>query len=162
VRAARLSVLARRMPPLTKEGRASTGTVLECDDGRRSPRSAGGHVRMAADTGHDRRLGLLAAVLVRMALLPGFVLLGDLAPILDWRPTQVGWGFLAVAISLNVIAGAPTGEFGPIIPLTGPVGIAGSTGMILGSIVVVVVLLPGRSPSGQTSLVDRPTSDPPR
>jgi hypothetical protein len=104
-------------------------------------------------------LGLLAAVLVRMSLFPGFVLLGDLPPILDWRPTQVAWGFLAVAISLNVIAGAPTGEFGPAIPLTGPVGIGGSTRMILGSIVVVVLLFAvGHRRAKRTWSIDPPAT----
>ena len=52
-----------------------------------------------------------------------FAALVFLAPLLARRPVQVAWGILAVAISLNVVAGAPPDEIGPIIPLGGLVGV---------------------------------------
>jgi hypothetical protein len=114
-------------------------------------------------------LGLAAATLVAFCLMTSmheryaYGALVFLAPLLNRKPIQIAWAILAVAISLNVVAGAPPGEIGPIIPLTGPVGIAGSLGMIFGAISVVALLLRSRSPTSQTGILDRgPTSSSPR
>ena len=73
-------------------------------------------------------LGLAAATLAAFCLMTSmheryaFAALVFLAPLLARRPVQVAWGILAVAISLNVVAGAPPDQIGPIIPLGGLVG----------------------------------------
>jgi hypothetical protein len=99
-------------------------------------------------------LGLAAATLVAFCMMTSmheryaFAALVLLAPLLDRRPIQLVWGVLAVAISLNVVAAAPPGEIGPIIPLGGPVGVGGSVAMIVGTIVVCWVLIGDRSDRG--------------
>ena len=96
-------------------------------------------------------LGLAAATLVAFCLMTSmheryaFAALVLLAPLLDRRPIQLVWGVLAVAISLNVVAAAPPGEIGRIIPLGGPVGVGGSVAMIAGTIIVCAMLVGDRS-----------------
>ena len=92
-------------------------------------------------------LGLAAATLGAFCLMTSmheryaFAALVFLAPLLARRPVQVAWGILAVAISLNVVAGAPPDELGPIIPLGGIVGVAGSIGMIVTTAIVFALLV---------------------
>ena len=92
-------------------------------------------------------LGLAAATLAAFCLMTSmheryaFAALVFLAPLLARRPVQVAWGILAVAISLNVVAGAPPDEIGPVIPLGGIVGVAGSIGMIVATAIVFVMLV---------------------
>jgi Glycosyltransferase family 87 len=96
-------------------------------------------------------LGLAAATLAAFCLMTSmheryaYAALVFLAPVLDRRPVQLAWGILAVAISLNVVAGAAPGQIGPIIQLTGPMGIVGSVGMILATAIICAVLLSRRS-----------------
>jgi hypothetical protein len=96
-------------------------------------------------------LGLAAATLAAFCLMTSmheryaYAALVFLAPLLGRRSIQVVWGTLAVVISLNVVAGAPPGQIGSIIPLTGPVGIVGSIAMILATIVAFALLLSARS-----------------
>ena len=97
-------------------------------------------------------LGLAAATLAAFCLMTSmheryaFAALVFLAPLLARRPVQVAWGILAVAVSLNVIAGAPPDEIGPIVPLGGIVGVAGSIGMIVATVIVFVMLVADRRP----------------
>ena len=97
-------------------------------------------------------LGLAAATLAAFCLMTSmheryaFAALVFLAPLLARRPVQVAWGILAVAISLNVVAGAPPDELGPIIPLGGIVGVAGSIGMIVATAIVFALLVVERRP----------------
>lgn len=99
-------------------------------------------------------LGLAAATLAAFCLMTSmheryaFGALVFLAPLLGRRRVKIAWGILAVAISLNVVAGAPPGQIGPIIPLTGPVGIAGSIGMIFATAIVYPFLIGSRSGYG--------------
>ena len=96
-------------------------------------------------------LGLAAATLGAFCLMTSmheryaYAALVFLAPLLGRRAVLAVWGILAVAISLNIVAGAPPGEIGPIIPLTGPVGTLGSIAMILGTVIVCALLVDGRS-----------------
>ena len=98
-------------------------------------------------------LGLAAATLGAFCLMTSmheryaFAALVFLAPLLARRPVQVAWGILAVAISLNVVAGAPPDELGPIIPLGGIVGVAGSIGMIVTTAIVFALLVVERRPA---------------
>jgi H+/gluconate symporter-like permease len=75
-----------------------------------------------------------------------FAALVFLAPLLAHRPIQVTWGILAVAISLNVAAGAPPDEIGPIVPINGLMGTAGSVAMIVATGVALFSLV-RRGPS---------------
>ena len=92
-------------------------------------------------------LGLAAATLAAFCLMTSmheryaYAALIFLAPFLNRRSIQVAWGILAVAISLNVLAGAPPDDFGSILPVGGPLGIAGSVAMIVASGVVLLELL---------------------
>jgi hypothetical protein len=92
-------------------------------------------------------LGLAAATLAAFCLMTSmheryaFATLIFLAPLLDRRPVQVAWGSLAVAVSFNVFAGAPPDQIGPIIPIAGPIGTAGSVAMILSAVIVFVLLV---------------------
>ncbi len=98
-------------------------------------------------------LGLAAATLVAFCLMTSmheryaFAALVFLAPLLDRRPVQLAWGILAFAISLNVVAGAPPDEIGPIIALGGLVGVAGSIGMIVATAIVFAMLVADRRPA---------------
>ncbi len=98
-------------------------------------------------------LGLAAATLAAFCLMTSmheryaFAALVFLTPLLARRPVQVAWGILAVAISLNVVAGAPPDEIGPIIPLGGLVGVAGSIGMIVATAIVFALLVADRRPA---------------
>ena len=69
-----------------------------------------------------------------------------LAPLLARRAVQVTWGILAVAVSLNVVAGAPPGQVGSIIPLGGVVGVAGSVAMTIATTIVFAMLVADRRP----------------
>jgi len=69
-----------------------------------------------------------------------------LAPLLARRPVQVAWGILAVAVSLNVVAGAPPDQVGPIVPIGGIVGAAGSLAMVVATVIVFALLLGDRRP----------------
>ena len=97
-------------------------------------------------------LGLAAATLVAFCLMTSmheryaYAALVFLAPLLARRSVQIAWGILAVAISLNVVAGAPPDLLGPIIPMGGAIGTAGSIGMIAASGVVLFALV-RRGPS---------------
>ena len=97
-------------------------------------------------------LGLAAATLVAFCLMTSmheryaYAALVFLAPLLARRSVQIAWGILAVAISLNVVAGAPPDVLGPIIPMGGAIGTAGSIGMIAASGVVLFALV-RRGPS---------------
>ena len=92
-------------------------------------------------------VGLAAATLAAFCLMTSmheryaFATLIFLAPLLDRRPVQVAWGILAVAVSLNVFAGAPPDQIGPIIPVAGPIGTAGSAAMILSALIVFALLV---------------------
>jgi hypothetical protein len=92
-------------------------------------------------------VGLAAATLAAFCLMTSmheryaFAALVFLAPLLDRRPVQVAWGILAVAVSLNVFAGAPPDQIGPIIPVAGPIGTAGSAAMILSALIVFALLV---------------------
>ena len=92
-------------------------------------------------------LGLAAATLAAFCLMTSmheryaFATLIFLAPLLDRRPVQVAWGSLAVAVSFNVFAGAPPDQIGPIIPIAGPIGTAGSVAMTLSAVIVFVLLV---------------------
>jgi len=98
-------------------------------------------------------LGLAAATLVAFCLMTSmheryaFAALVFLAPLLGRRPVQVAWGILAVAISLNVVAGAPPDAIGQIVPLGGLVGVLGSAAMIVATALVVAALVAERSPA---------------
>jgi hypothetical protein len=97
-------------------------------------------------------LGLAAATLVAFCLMTSmheryaFAALVFLAPLLARRPVQIAWGILAVTISLNVAAGAPPDQIGPIIPIGGPVGTAGSIAMVVATGVALFALV-RRGPS---------------
>ncbi len=97
-------------------------------------------------------LGLAAATLAAFCLMTSmheryaYAALVFLAPLLARRPVQVAWGILAVAISLNVVAGAPPDQIGPIVPLGGIVGAAGSVAMIVATAIVFVLLVADRRP----------------
>jgi len=97
-------------------------------------------------------LGLAAATLAAFCLMTSmheryaFAALVFLAPLLAHRPIQVTWGILAVAISLNVAAGAPPDTIGPIVPIGGLVGTAGSVAMVVATGVALVALV-RRGPS---------------
>ncbi len=77
-------------------------------------------------------LGLAAATLAAFCLMTSmheryaFAALVFLALLLGRRSIQLAWGILAVAISLNVVAAAAPGGPGSILPVGGPLGIAGS------------------------------------
>ena len=95
-------------------------------------------------------LGLAAATLVAFCLMTSiheryaFAALVFLAPLLGHRSIQVAWGILAVAISLNVVAGAPPDQLGPIVPVGGLVGVIGSIAMIAATAIVLATLLGDR------------------
>lgn len=96
-------------------------------------------------------LGLAASTLAAFCLMTtmheryAYAALVFLAPLLDRTAVRLAWGVLAVAITGNMIAGAPpNGEPGSILPLTGPLGIAGSVAMISATVVVVALLLEAR------------------
>jgi len=100
-------------------------------------------------------LGLAASVLVAFCLLTtmherysyGAVIF--LAAAMSGRVRAAAWAVLAVAATANVIAAIPPSTVpGSLIPLGGPVGIAGSVA-ILGAAAGVVLLL--RLPSGRRS-----------
>jgi hypothetical protein len=97
-------------------------------------------------------LGLAAATLAAFCLMTSmheryaFAALVFLAPLLAGRSIQVAWGILAVAISLNVVAGAPPDEIGPVIPIGGLVGTAGSVAMVVATGVALFALV-RRGPS---------------
>ena len=97
-------------------------------------------------------LGLAAATLVAFCLMTSmheryaYAALVFLAPLLARRSVGIAWGLLAVAISLNVVAGAPPDVIGPIIPIGGALGTAGSIGMIASTGVVLLALV-RRGPS---------------
>ena len=92
-------------------------------------------------------LGLAAATLAAFCLMTSmheryaFAALVFLAPLLGRRPVQVAWAILAITISLNVVAAAPPDQVGPILPIGGPLGIAGSISMIVATVIVFAVLL---------------------
>ena len=71
-------------------------------------------------------VGLAAATLAAFCLMTSmheryaFAALVFLVPLFGRRSVQVAWGILAVAVSLNVLAGAPPDQIGPIIPVAGP------------------------------------------
>ena len=96
-------------------------------------------------------VGLAAATLAAFCLMTSmheryaYAALVFLAPALDRRPVQLAWGILAVAISLNVVAGAAPGQIGPIVPLAGSVSIAGSIAMTVATAIACAVLLGWRS-----------------
>ena len=96
-------------------------------------------------------LGLAAATLAAFCLMTSmheryaYAALVFLAPLLGRRPVQVAWWILGVVISLNVVAGAPPDQIGPIIPMTGLIGTLGSIGMILSTTIVCALLLGKRS-----------------
>ncbi len=98
-------------------------------------------------------LGLAAATLAAFCLMTSmheryaFASLVFLAPLLGRRPVQIAWGILAVAISLNVVAGAPPDEIGPIIPLGEPVGTAGSIAVLVATLIVGGLLVGDRGPT---------------
>jgi hypothetical protein len=98
-------------------------------------------------------LGLAAATLAGFCLMTSmheryaYAALVFLAPLLGRRPVQVAWGILAVAISLNVVAGAPPDEIGPIVPIGGLVGTAGSLAMIVATVIVFALLVADRRPA---------------
>jgi len=100
-------------------------------------------------------LGLAASVLVAFCLLTtmherysyGAVIF--LAAAMSGRVRAAAWAVLAVAATANVIAAIPPSTVpGSLIPLGGPVGIAGSVA-ILGAAAGVILLL--RQPSGRRS-----------
>lgn len=109
-------------------------------------------------------LGLAAATLAAFCLMTtmheryAYASLVFLAPLLGRRPVQIVWGILAVAVSLNIVAGAPPGQIGPIIPLSGPVGTLGSIAMILSTMIVCALLLGSRS-GGTLAVPRRARSD---
>ncbi len=111
-------------------------------------------------------LGLATATLAAFCLMTSmheryaYAALIFLAPFLNRRSIQVAWGILAVAISLNVFAGAPPDDFGSILPVGGPLGIAGSVAMIVASGVVLLELLRREPAVGEPggSRVPRDTS----
>lgn len=96
-------------------------------------------------------VGLAAATLAAFCLMTSmheryaFAALVFLAPLLGRWVVRVTWGCLAVAVSLNVFAGAPPDQIGPIIPVAGPIGTAGSIGMILSTLIVFALLVRERS-----------------
>jgi hypothetical protein len=107
-------------------------------------------------------LSLACATLVAFCLMTSmheryaYASLVFLAPLLDRRPIQVAWGILAVAISLNVVAGAPPDGIGRIIPISGLMGTAGSACMIAGTTIICGLLIRKRweeatTQVGQTS-----------
>jgi len=99
-------------------------------------------------------LGLAAATLAAFCLMTSmheryaFAALVFLAPLLARRPVQIAWGILAVTISLNVAAGAPPDQIGPIIPIGGPVGMAGSIAMVVATGVALFALVRGGPSAG--------------
>ena len=92
-------------------------------------------------------LGLAGATLAAFCLMTSmheryaFAALVFLAPLLGRRPVQVAWAILAVAISLNVVAGAPPDTVGPVVALGGLVGVAGSVAMIVATGIVLALLV---------------------
>ena len=108
-------------------------------------------------------LGLAAATLGAFCLMTSmheryaYAALVFLAPLLGRRPILAVWAILTVAISLNVAAGAPSGEVGWTVPLTGPVGTLGSIAMIIGAVIVYAFLLDSRP--GQRSALDERASE---
>jgi len=98
-------------------------------------------------------LGLAAATLAAFCLMTSmheryaFAALVFLAPLLARRPVQVAWGILAVAVSLNVVAGAPPDQLGPIVPLGGLPGTAGSLAMIVATAIVFALLVADGRPA---------------
>ncbi len=96
-------------------------------------------------------LGLATATLVAFCLMTSmheryaFASLVFLAPLLGRRSVIAAWGILAVTVSLNVVAGAPPDQIGPIVPLTGLTGTAGSISMSVATVITCALLLGGRS-----------------
>jgi hypothetical protein len=95
-------------------------------------------------------LGLAAATLAAFCLMTSmheryaFAALVFLAPLLGRRPIQVAWGILAVAVSANLVAGAPPDQLGAIVPVGGLVGLVGSIAMIGATGIVFTVLVADR------------------
>ncbi len=73
-----------------------------------------------------------------------------LAPLLARPVVRTVWVVLAATITLNVAAAAaPTGVPGSVIPLAGPLGVAGSLAMIGATVVVFALLLVGEADVGE-------------
>jgi Gpi18-like mannosyltransferase len=115
-------------------------------------------------------LGLTAASLVSFCLMTSmheryaYASLVFLAPLLTRPAVRLAWATLAATVSLNIVAAAPPDQLpGSLIPLHGPVGVAGSLAMIVATVFVLALLVRGGSgdPHPARSSVGTTPSPPP-
>jgi hypothetical protein len=65
-----------------------------------------------------------------------------LAPLLARPAVRVLWTILATTITLNIVAAMPPNQHsGSIVPLYGPVGVAGSAAMVVATVMVLALLV---------------------
>ena len=94
-------------------------------------------------------MGLAAATLVTFCLMTtmheryAYASLVFLAPLLARPVVRVVWAILAVTVTLNIVAAAPPDQHpGSLIPLHGPVGVAGSDTELLARLFQSAMLVP--------------------
>jgi Gpi18-like mannosyltransferase len=114
-------------------------------------------------------LGLTGATLVSFCLMTtmheryAYGSLVFLAPLLARPAVRVAWAILATTITINIVAAMPPNQHsGSIISLYGPVGAAGSSAMIVSTLMVLWLLVrddPGDSEAARPTIATTGTLD---